>query len=134
MLPFLTPMRPDDVRRMGLLELAYVGDTVCDLYVRERLARSGRRVRELHGLAVSQVNAQAQADALERIRPLLTEEELALVRRGRNAKAHHSAPHGVQASVYHQSTAFEALLGALYLTGSGERLLELLQAAMETPE
>ena len=126
-----TPLSEAEIRQLGILELAYLGDTVCDLYVREHLVKRGFSVHEMHRRAVSLVNAQAQADALERIRPLLTEEEAALVRRGKNAKSHHAAPPGVTHSVYNHSTAFETLLGSLYLTGRTERLIELLQAAME---
>ncbi len=125
------PLSAPAANQLGILELAYLGDTVCDLYVRERLVRHGFSVREMHRRAIALVNAQAQADALERIRPLLTEEEADLVRRGKNAKAHHAAPQGVAHSVYNQSTAFETLLGSLYLTGRTERLQQLLQAAME---
>ena len=120
-----------DVNQLGMLELAYLGDTVCDLYVRSALVRRGLSVHDMHQRAVTLVNAQAQADALERIRPLLTEEEAAVVRRGQNAKAHHAVPHGIQHRVYNQATAFEALLGSLYLSGQSERLWQLLSIAME---
>ena len=126
-----TPVSDAAARQLGVLELAYLGDTVCDLYVREHLVKRGYSVHEMHRRATALVNAQAQAEALERIRPLLTEEEAALVRRGKNAKAHHAAPPGVAHSVYGHSTAFETLLGSLYLTGRFDRLTELLQAAME---
>ena len=126
-----TPVSDAAARQLGVLELAYLGDTVCDLFVRERLVKRGYSVHEMHRRATALVNAQAQAEALERIRPLLTEEEAALVRRGKNAKAHHAAPPGVAHSVYGHSTAFETLLGSLYLTGRFDRLTELLQAAME---
>ena len=124
-------LSPGAVNQLGMLELAYFGDTVCDLYVRGRLVQSGISVNEMHKRAVTLVNAQAQADALERIRPLLTEEEAAIVRRGQNAKAHHAVPHGIQHRVYNQATAFEALLGSLYLSGQDERLWQLLSTAME---
>ena len=127
------PLRHSDVQQLGLLELAYLGDTVCDLYVRERLVRRGIGVRDMHARAVAQVNAQSQAEALTRVLPLLSETEAAVVRRGRNAKAHHAAPHGVQHRVYGQSTAFEALLGYLYLTGQSDRLNQILSTALEDP-
>ena len=130
----MPPLAWPDVNQLGLLELAYIGDTVCDLFVRERLVRRGIRVREMHRQATAHVNAQAQADALERICPLLNEAEAALVRRGRNVKAHHAAPHGIDERVYSQATAFEALLGSLYLSGQNERLWQLLRAAMEETE
>ena len=89
------PLCPDDVRRMGTLELAYFGDTVCDLFVRHSLVGRGMSVRQMHRQAVALVNAQAQADAVERIRPMLNEDEAEVLRRGQNAKAHHAAPRGV---------------------------------------
>ena len=128
---FFPSLSPAEVNQLGLLELAYFGDTICDLYVRENLVRRGISVHEMHRRAVARVNAQAQADALERVRPLLTEAEADLVRRGQNAKPHHDAPHGIDRRLYSHATAFEALLGSLYLTGHTDRLRELLNTAME---
>ena len=128
---FSPPMSPEAVNRLSGLELAYLGDTVCDLYVRQRLVSQGIGVHDMHRHAVSLVNAKAQANALARIQSLLSEEEAAWVRRGQNAKAHHAAPHGVDHRVYSQSSAFEALLGGLYLTGRRDRLRQLLSIAME---
>ena len=70
----------------GSLQLAFVGDTVYDLFVRERLARGGGRMDDLHRAAVRYVCAAAQSEALARVEPLLTEEEAAVVRRARNAR------------------------------------------------
>ena len=128
---FSPPMSMEAVKRLSALELAYLGDTVCDLYVRQKLVSQGISVHDMHRRAVSFVNAQAQADALTHIQPLLSEEEAALVHRGQNAKAHHAAPRGVEHRVYSQSTAFETLLGALYLAGRTDRLKQLLSIAME---
>ena len=125
------PLCPDDVRRMGTLELAYFGDTVCDLFVRHSLVGRGMSVRQMHRQAVALVNAQAQADAVERIRPMLNEDEAEVLRRGQNAKAHHAAPRGVDPRTYQLATAFEVLLGHLYLTGQAERLEQLMRAALE---
>ena len=125
------PMTEAQVNQLGLLELAYIGDTVCDLYVRERLLRKGLRVHTMHVHAVRLVNANAQAEALMRLLPLLNEAEDALVRRGKNVKAHHAAPHGTDPRTYSLATAFEALLGSLYLTGQTERLYGLLDKTME---
>ena len=91
----------------------------------------GRTADEMESDAAYRAGYDAQADALKRIRPLLTEEEAAVVRRGQNAKAHHAVPHGIQHRVYNQATAFEALLGSLYLSGQAERLWQLLSTAME---
>lgn len=108
------------------LILAYVGDAVFELAVRERLAARGPgKVAELHREAVSLVRAPAQAEQLRRLEGLLTPEEEEVVRRARNAKSG-PAPRGVSVQEYRHATAFEALLGHLYLNGQGGRIAELL--------
>ena len=124
-------LSPDQARLLSPLQLAFVGDAVHALLTRTHLIGENLKVHDMHLRATRAVNAVSQARALQRILPLLTEEEAALVRRGKNAKAHHAAPPGVAHSVYGHSTAFETLLGSLYLTGQFDRLTELLQAAME---
>lgn len=104
----------------GALELALVGDSVYDLYVRSRLVRKGGRVKDIHKNAVKHVNAHAQAMALDRIEGELTEDEAGVVRRARNAKQ--TPTKNADAGDYHKATALEALLGYLYLTGQTERL------------
>lgn len=116
------------------LALAYVGDTVWDLLVRSRLIYQGRNVRNMHKDAIACVNAGAQARAMERILPLLTEEEADVARRGKNAHTHHAAPKNQDVIDYHQATGLEALVGYLYLTGQEERLLTLFQASQEGSE
>ena len=111
----------------GSLELAYLGDTIYDLYVRRRLVIAGGRMKDLHRAAVAQVRASAQSEALARIEDMLTEEEHSVVRRARNAKQ--NPPKNADPGDYHRSTAFEALLGYLYLLGREERLDEILRAA-----
>ena len=112
----------------GSLQLAYLGDTLYDLYVRERLVREGGRVDDLHRAAVRYVRASAQSAALERIEPMLTEEEAGVVRRARNARQ--TPPRNADIHDYHRATALEALLGALYLSGETERLRELMEVAI----
>ena len=104
----------------GALELALVGDSVYDLYVRSHLVRKGGRVKDIHKNAVKHVNAHAQAMALDRIENELTEEEMGVVRRARNAKQ--TPTKNADAGDYHKATALESLLGYLYLTGRKERL------------
>ena len=102
--------------------LAFVGDAVYSLFVRERLTFfSDCKTGELNNLAVKEVNASAQAEFYKEIEPLLNEEEKAVFRRGRNAK---KSTKSKSASVteYNTSTGLEALLGYLYLTGNKERL------------
>lgn len=110
------------------LELAYLGDTLYDLYVRERLVRHGGHVKTLHRKAVSRVCCAAQSRALARVEPLLTEEEADVVRRARNA--HQTAPRNADPADYHRATGLEALLGWLYLNDRQDRLQEILDAAL----
>ena len=125
------PMEKDRARLLNSLQLAHVGDSVWELMVRTRLIYQGRNVRNMHREAIACVNAGAQARAMERIRPLLTEEESDVARRGRNAHVHHGAPKNQDAADYHQATGLEALVGYLYLTGQEERLLELFRISQE---
>ena len=121
---------PMDCGQMpGSLELAYLGDTLYDLYVRSRLVPENARMKRMHRAAAAQVNAAAQSEALGRIEPLLTEAERDVVRRARNA--HQSPPRHADPKDYHRATGFEALLGHLYLTGQVARLDELMRAALE---
>ncbi len=125
------PMQPDDARRLNPLQLAYLGDTVYDLLTRSRMLYRGYNLHHCHQEAVATVNARAQAEALGRIESLLTAEEAAIVRRGRNTHAHHAAPKNQSAMDYQAATALEALVGYLYLTGQEERLLALFQQSQE---
>ncbi|MBE5807191.1 MAG: ribonuclease III [Clostridiales bacterium] len=112
----------------GSLELAYLGDTIYDLYVRTHLIELGGHVDRLHRQAIRLVCAHAQAEALGRIADLLTEEEQGVVRRARNTRQ--TPPKHADAAEYHRATAMEALLGYLYIKDRGDRLSELLSAAL----
>ena len=115
-----------DIHTFSPLALAFVGDGVYSLLVRERLlTMANRPVGDLHRLAVAHVRAEAQAAALERILPSLTEEELAVYKRGRNA---HSTRTGAD---YHKATGLESLFGYLYLSGQTERLEALFALCVE---
>ena len=120
------------VRNMNPLSLAYMGDAVYESFVRERLmngseARTGK-ADLLHKAGVRYVNAAAQAAALAEIRPLLTETEDALVKRARN---HITATKAKNADIitYKWATAFEALIGYLYLSEQKERLARIMEQA-----
>ena len=113
----------------GSLELAYLGDTIYDLYVRARLVAVGGSVNKLHKSAVQCVCAHAQADALNRIEHELTTQEMDVVRRGRNAKQ--SPAKNADRAEYHQATGLEALIGYLYVTGQMERLDEIVNHALD---
>ena len=112
----------------GSLELAYLGDALYDLYVRERLVARGGRVRGMHREAVALVCAHAQSEALTRVSGALTETEADVVRRARNA--HQSPPKNANPGEYHHATALEALIGWLYVTGQRERMNEVLALAL----
>lgn len=111
----------------GSLELAYLGDTLWDLFVREELVKTGGRMKELHRAAVARVRASAQSRALARIEDCLTEDEAAVVRRARNA--HQTPPKNADPADYCRATALEALFGYLYLTGRLERMKTLMYQA-----
>lgn len=111
------------------LTLAIIGDSVYDLYVRTRLSEGGSLpTHTLHKTATSYVKAAAQAKSAYAIMDVLTEEEVAIFKRGRNA---HSAtvPKNASISDYRAATGFEALLGYLFLKDAGERLDEILSMA-----
>ena len=113
----------------GSLELAYLGDSVYDLYVRARLVREGGHVRAMHRAAVSQVCSHAQAQAFARVEGSLTERERDVARRARNA--HQTPPRNADAAEYHRATALEALIGYLFVTGQNARMEEILALALE---
>jgi len=114
-----------------MLGLAHVGDGVYELLTRTMLCSQGHfSVAELHKLTISYVNAPAQAQAAEKIKPLLSEEESAVFRRGRNAKVN-SVPHNANIGQYHAATGLEALFGWLYLQGRTERIGQLFSVIME---
>ena len=115
-----------DLHTLSPLALAFVGDGVYSLMVRERLlSEANRPVNDLHRMAVRQVRAEAQSAAITRLLPHLSEEEEAVFKRGRNA---HTARSGAD---YHRSTGLEALFGYLYLDGRIDRVRELFALCME---
>ena len=128
---FSPEMDQQDVNRISMLGLAHIGDGVYELLTRTMLCTQGHQaVGELHKLTVSYVKAPAQAKAMEKLLPLLTEEELVLYKRGRNAHVH-GVPQGASVGEYHSATGLEALFGWLYLLGRKERINELFSHIME---
>ncbi len=118
-----------NVRQMNPLVLAYVGDAFFHLFVRTRLlSYEQAKVHALHVFSAQIVSAVWQHKAYLGIEPMLTEEEKAIYRRGRNAKSH--APRSSSVAEYHSSTGFEALLGTLYLSEQFERLEEISEAVI----
>ena len=106
-----------DTRELNPLQMAYIGDTVHDLYVRSMLLSRGMSVGKMHRQAVRMVSAGAQAKMLAAIEPELSETEADIARRGRNSQAKHAAPKHADPADYAHATALEALWGYLYLRG-----------------
>ena len=121
----------EEVKLMPPLVWAYIGDAVYELYIRTNLVNNTKlNPHKLHVEAIKYVKAQAQAKILKTITEILTEEEKDIVRRGRNAQNHH-LPKNANLDEYSHATAFEALIGYLYLTKQDERLREILEKTFE---
>ena len=122
---------PDQIRGISSIGLAHMGDAVYELLVRTWLCAHGKATgKGLHRATVALVCAPKQAELAQRILPLLTEEELAVFRRGRNANVHSIPAHASRAQ-YQQATALEALLGWLHLSGRHDRVEQLFAVMME---
>jgi len=117
----------EDVKLMPPLVWAYIGDCVYELFIRMKLINTTKlNPHKLHLEAIKYVKAKAQAEILTKIYDELSEEEKDIVRRGRNAQNHH-LPKNAELVDYTYSTAFEALIGYLYLSKQDERLNEILE-------
>lgn len=109
------------------LVLAYMGDAVYEMYIRSLLVSGhNTQVNKLHKEATKLVRAKAQSEIFEKIFPHLTEEELNIFKRGRNAHSYTSAKNADIVD-YRRATGFEALIGYLYITGNMERICELIE-------
>ena len=116
-----------DVNMMNPLVWAYVGDSVYEIFIRMKLVNETKlNPHKLHIETIKYVKAKAQAETLNKIYDFLTDEEKDIVRRGRNAQAHH-VPKNANLTDYKYATALEALIGYLYLTKKDERLQEILK-------
>lgn len=127
MFNLFTTISKQKAKNLSPVTLAFVGDAVYSLFVRERLVLSTDfNTGILQKLTSSEVSAHGQSELLEKIQPLFTEEENDIFKRGRNAK---KSTRSKNASVaeYNRSTGFEAVLGYLYLTGQYERISQLLE-------
>ena len=120
----------DRLLALSTLGLAHLGDSVFEVMVRSWLVLHGKaKAKDLHRATVRYVAAPAQAAAVERLLPLLTQEEADVYRRGRNT-APHSVPRAASRGEYQAATGLEALFGWLYLQGRTERLNELFEVIM----
>lgn len=114
-----------DLHKVPTLNLAFIGDGVFDLMVREHLVSSSdAHVGALNDAKVRMVNCKSQAEFVKKLLPVLTEEETDVYKRGRNAKVNSASKHST-ISDYHAATGLEALFGYLYLKGDTERIKEL---------
>ncbi len=121
----------EEVNMLSPLVWAYVGDSVYEMFVRTNLVNfSNAKPHKLHLESIKYVKAKAQADTLQKIYDSLTDKEKEIVRRGRNTENHHVAKNANVAD-YAKSTAFEALIGYLYLTYQDERLAEVLEMCID---
>lgn len=119
-----------DVNMLSPLTWAYVGDAVYELYIRTNLVNNTKlKPHKLHLESIKYVKAKAQAELLKKLEEVLTDEEKDIVRRARNAENHH-LPKNADPADYMYSTAFEGLIGYLYLTKKDERLAEILKMCM----
>lgn len=126
----LTKQEIDAISNLGL---AHMGDCVFEILCRGYLCAQGEKtVDKLHRDTINMVKATAQAKFVDKMLPLLTEEELAYYRRGKNAHVH-AVPKSATPAEYAKATGLEALFGALYLSGQTQRLNELFRGVMENP-
>ena len=126
----LTKQEIDAISNLGL---AHMGDCVFEILCRGYLcAKGGKNVGKLHNDTIQMVKATSQAKFVDKLLPLLAEEELSYYRRGKNSHVH-AVPKSCTPAEYAKATGLEALFGALYLAGQTERLNELFKSIMETP-
>ena len=128
--PTLNTRTKTDAKRLATATLAFVGDAVYGLLVRERLSYIEAPVGELHKASVAKVCALAQSEAYDRLEDMLSEDELAVLKRGRNLNSNH-VPKNAETLNYRRATGVEALFGYLYLSGETQRLEELFDAVWQ---
>ncbi len=126
---------PDtDIKTYSPLTLAFIGDSIYDLVIRTTVVESGNApVNKLHRRASKLVQASAQADLYHKIKDALTEEEITIFKRGRNAKSFTTAKNAGVVE-YRTATGLEALIGYLYLTDQMDRVMELIKPVIEKLE
>ena len=128
---FEPALTDDELRAISSIGLAHMGDAVFEILVRTWLCAHGKATgKGLHQATIRLVCAESQSQKAQKILPLLSEEELAVFKRGRNAQVHSIPAHASRAQ-YGEATALEALLGWLYLRGRKERINELFCQMME---
>ncbi|MBQ3891125.1 MAG: ribonuclease III [Lachnospiraceae bacterium] len=127
----LSDVNPNE---LAPLILAHIGDAIYEVVIRTiTLSKGNRAIEKVHKDATKYVNAKAQAEIIEKIQPLLTEEELNIYKRGRNAKSNTKAKNA-SITDYRKATGFEALMGYLYLLNKTERMLDLIKEGINNGE
>lgn len=121
-----TNLTEEDIAMLSPLQLAYVGDAVYELLVRTFLLNKKLPVKELHKTTIKYVKAKAQSDIVHKLEGTLTEEEWAIVKKGRNTKTN-TMPKNAELIDYKYATGFEALVGYLYLKGLDDRIGEIFE-------
>jgi ribonuclease-3 family protein len=128
---FDVSMDANDIKAISNLGLAHIGDAVYELLVRAWLClHGGVTAKGMHRATVAHVAAPAQAEAAEKLLPILTPEELAVYKRGRNTRVN-SVPRNATHEQYHSATGLETLFGYIYLTGDTGRINELFTIIMD---
>ncbi len=127
----LSDVNPNE---LAPLILAHIGDAIYEVVIRTiTLSKGNRAIEKVHKDATKYVNAKAQAEIIEKIQPLLTEEELNIYKRGRNAKSNTKAKNA-SITDYRKATGFEALMGYLYLINKTDRMLDLIKEGINNGE
>lgn len=127
-------LEEQDIKTYSPLTLAYIGDAIFELVIRTVLVeRKNMQPEKLHRAAIKIVKAETQSNLIEALKEELTEEELKIYKRGRNAKAVTRAKNATM-SDYRRATGFEALMGYLYLKGDLERMIRLISLGIEKAE
>lgn len=138
--PFISYLREQfsfedvDLRTYSPLTLAYIGDAIYDLVIRTLVVKHGNcQPNKLHKRTATLVKASAQAGLIEKIMPLLTEEEEQIYKRGRNAKSYTMAKNATMLD-YRKATGLEALMGYLYLKEDTKRMIDLIKMGLDKGE
>ena len=123
-----------NVNEYSPLVLAYIGDAVYELFIRQMLVKNGNMpVKKLHKAATEYVNAKAQKEMILKIRDMLNKQEINIFKRGRNARSA-TIPKNSDIADYRYATGFEALIGYLYISGLSDRIKELVEAGIQLRE
>lgn len=128
---FTVSISDEEIKKISALGLAHMGDAVYELLVRAYLCSGGKATpKSLHRAAIEYVSASAQAAAVDKLLPHLSEDEYLIFKRGRNANVN-TIPKNAKPDEYKKATGLESLFGALYLKGNRERINELFELIIE---